>query len=123
MLKVVLYIFAVLGLLISPVYAQAAQRNCDVVAEQAMAMKGGTPAMDMSSCCDKDTAKSTKTTTKVKTCFDNCIAMCGITVACASHSLHTLPIRAFETVAFFAPDMSVSTSEPKLFAPPPRLNA
>jgi hypothetical protein len=113
MVKAVLYIFAVIGLLIAPLHAQAAQRDCeDMAASMAMtAMNGG--SMD---CCDHDkTSKSSD-----KACFNTCIAMCGLSVAFDVESLTSQPVLAIVQASFEDLTTSSVAEEPRLLIPPPK---
>lgn len=117
MVKFVLYIFAVIGLLVSPIAAQAAAGDCGAMSGQTMQMAGhGASDMD---CCDH--AKSEKTSDKA--CFNNCMAMCGVNVASASDGSVILPVLAVERVTFNDKAAPLFTKEPSLFVPPPKSNA
>ncbi len=126
MLKALLYIFAVLGLLISPVYAQAAQKDCAGMTDSMMTGKSShTSASDMKTsdgmaCCDHD---KTDMSSKDKACFNNCIAMCGISVGSASDGSILLPVLAVEQVSFNDKAAPLFTEEPGLVVPPPKSQA
>lgn len=118
MVKALLYIFTILGLLISPVHAQAAQEDCAGMSGQmVMAPMAKTMASDSMICCDhglKD--KSAKDTA----CFNNCIAMCGISVACGTEASDLLPVLAVAQVSFNDAAPAFFTQEPGLVVPPPK---
>ncbi|ESQ84190.1 hypothetical protein AEAC466_10620 [Asticcacaulis sp. AC466] len=110
MVKAVLYIFAVMGLLIAPLHAQAAQRDCEDMAAS-MAMNG-----DSMDCCDHD--KSSKSSDKA--CFNTCIAMCGLSVAFDVESLTSQPVLAIVQASFEDLTTSSVAEEPRLLIPPPK---
>jgi hypothetical protein len=117
MIKFTLYVFAVIGLLLSPMAAQAAASDCGTMSGQTMQMAGhGTSDMD---CCDH--AKSEKSSDKA--CFNNCMAMCGVNVAKASDGTIMLPVLAVEQVTFNDMTPALFTQEPALVVPPPKSNA
>lgn len=94
MARFVIYIFAVIGLLLSPMAAEAAASDCEAMSEQTMQMAGtGGNNMD---CCDD--AKSEKSSDKA--CINNCMAMCGVNVGGASDGSVMLPVLAVEQVSF-----------------------
>jgi len=123
MLRVVLSILAVIGLLLSPIHAQAAEADCAAMDARITTAAHVAAAMDMSSCCDKDLAKTAKTDAKDKACIGNCITMCGIAVVLDGGTLHATPVLPLEAAAFVAANTAAAASEPALFVPPPRLNA
>ena len=113
MVKAVLYIFAVMGLLITPLHAQAAQRDCeDMAASMAMTAMNG----DSMDCCDHD--KSSKSSDKA--CFNTCIAMCGLSVAFDVESLTSQPVLAIVQASFEDLTTSSVAEEPRLLIPPPK---
>lgn len=117
MVKFALYLFAVIGLLLSPLAAQAAARDCGSMSGQTMQMtEQGTSDMD---CCDH--AKSEKSSDKA--CFNNCMAMCGVNVGSASDGSVMLPVLAVEQVTFNDMTPALFTEEPSLVVPPPKSNA
>jgi hypothetical protein len=117
MVKVVLYIFAVIGLLLSPLAAQAAARDCGAMSGQTMQMTGHIDSnMD---CCDH--AKSEKSSDKA--CFNNCMVMCGVNVGSASDGSVILPVLAIEQVTFNDMTPALFAQEPSLVVPPPKSNA
>ncbi|CAM3170268.1 hypothetical protein [Asticcacaulis taihuensis] len=113
MLKAVLYIFAVMGLLVSPLHAQAAQRDCEgMTASMAMTAMSSN-SMD---CCDHE--KSSKSPDK--SCFNNCIAMCGLSVAFDVKPLASQPMLAIVQASFEDLTTSSVAEEPRLLIPPPK---
>lgn len=126
MVKALLYIFAVLGLLISPVYAQAAQKDCAGMAGSAMmeqSSHAATSDMKMSdgmACCDHD---KTAPPSKDEACLSNCIAMCGISVGTASDGSVLLPVLAVQQISFNDKAAPLFTEEPSLVVPPPKSRA
>ncbi|HWU61526.1 MAG TPA: hypothetical protein VN112_05815 [Ensifer sp.] len=126
MLKVALYIFAVLGLLISPVYAQAAQKDCAGMAGSMMvskvshAMASDMKMADGMACCDDD---KTTPSPEDKACFNNCIAMCGVSVGSATDGSVMLPVLAVEQISFNDKSTPLFTQEPSLVVPPPKSQA
>lgn len=123
MLKAVLSILAVIGLLLSPIHAQAAQADCMAMGGNMNAAAPAMASMDMSSCCDKDMAKTSSNNAKDKACFDNCIAMCGIASAIASDGSVLLPVLAVEQISFNDKAAPLFTEEPGLVVPPPKSQA
>lgn len=120
MLKSLLYIFAVLGLLISPVHAQAAQKHCADMAEtmpgtsvKAMHDDGGM------ACCDHTMKTSSK---QDKGCINHCVAMAGVTVALTDEAPFSRPILADKAVTFTDSQVMFDAQEPGLFYPPPIAN-
>lgn len=125
MLKAVLSFLAVVGLLLSPIHAQAAQADCMAMGAKAKAAVHAMTSMgemDMS-CCDKAMAKSSKTSPKDKACMDNCVTMCGLSSAVASDGSVVLPVLAVEQVSFNAKAAPLFTQEPGLVVPPPKSQA
>ncbi|MDI7776538.1 hypothetical protein [Asticcacaulis sp. EMRT-3] len=126
MVKALLYIFAVLGLLISPVYAQATQKGCAGVGSPMMASRSSHTAMpemkssDGMACCGHDKADSSS---HDKTCFNDCIAMCGISVGAASDETMILPVLSVEQVSFNDTLPALFAQEPSLVVPPPKSKA
>ncbi len=126
MVKALLYIFAVLGLLISPVIAQAAQKDCAGMDGSIMMGKPShTTASDMKmsdsmACCDHD---KTDTSSKDTACFNNCIAMCGVSVSSATDGSILLPVLAVEQASFNDKAAPLFTQEPSLVVPPPKSQA
>ena len=126
MVKALLYIFAVLGLLISPVYAQAAQRDCKgmdgstMMSKSSHVMASDMKMSDGMACCDHD---KTDALSKDKACFNNCIATCGISVGVASDGSILLPVLAVEQVSFNDNVPALFTEEPSLVVPPPKSEA
>jgi len=117
MFRFVLYIFAVIGLLLSPMAAQAAASDCGTMSGQTMEMAGhGGSNMD---CCDH--AKSEKSSDKA--CFNNCMAMCGVNVGSTSDGSVMLPVLAIEQVTFNDMTPALFTQEPSLVVPPPKSKA
>ena len=113
MLKAMLYIFAVMGLLIAPLHAQAAQRDCEgMVASMAMTAMS-TSSMD---CCDHDKSNKSSDTS----CFNNCIAMCGLSVAFDVEPLATQPVLTIVQASFADMTTSSVADEPHLVIPPPK---
>jgi len=84
MLKAVLSILAVIGLLLSPIHAQAAQSDCMAMDAKVKAAAHAMASMDMSPCCDKDMAKTSKNSSRDKACMDNCVTMCSLGSAVAA---------------------------------------
>jgi len=123
MLKAVLSILAVIGLLLSPIHAQAAQADCMAMGAKAKSAAHAMASMDMSSCCDKDMAKTSKNSSKEKACIDNCIAMCSIGTAMASDGSAKLPVLAIEQISFNDKAAPLFTQEPGLVVPPPKSQA
>lgn len=127
MLKAVLSIFAVIALLLSPIHAQASQANCAAMDAKAKVAAHAMASMDMSSCCDKAMAKTSKSgskdTSKDKACMDNCITMCSLTSAVAADGSVILPVLAVEQVSFNAKAAPLFTQEPGLVVPPPKSQA
>ena len=116
MIRFVLYIFAVIGLLLSPMAAQAAARDCGAMSGQTVQMTAHDAGnMD---CCDH--AKNEKSD---KACFNDCMAMCGVTVGSASDGSVMLPVLAVEQVTFKDMTPALFTQEPSLVVPPPKSNA
>lgn len=126
MIKALLYIFAVLGLLISPVYAQAAQKDCAGMSGSMMtgksshAMASGLQTSDDMACCDHGKADNSS---KDQACFNNCIAMCGVSVSSATDGSILLPVLAVEQVSFNDKAAPLFTQEPSLVVPPPKSQA
>lgn len=126
MVKALLYIFAVLGLLVSPVYAQAAQKDCAGMSGSMMMGKSShATASDMKvsdgmACCDHGKAD---TSSKDQACFNNCIAMCGVSVGTATDGSVLLPVLAIEQAAFNDKAAPLFTEEPGLVVPPPKAEA
>lgn len=120
MLKAVLYILALLGFLISPVSAQAAQNACMEMSQPIQMAEADSQAhSDMAMpCCDDE--KPTKS--EEQACFQNCIAMCGITATSDAHVPVSLPILHIEPVIFTRSAVNFDAHEPALFVPPPRVN-
>ncbi len=117
MVRFILYIFAVIGLLLSPVAAQAASSDCGTMSGQTVQMTGHDAGnMD---CCDH--AKSEKSSDKA--CFNNCMAMCGVNLGSASDGSIILPVLAVEQVTFNDLTPALFTQEPSLVVPPPKSNA
>jgi len=123
MLKAVLSILAVIGLLLSPIHAQAAQADCMAMDAKMTAAAHAMASTDMSSCCDKDMAKSSKDNSKNKACIDNCIAMCSIGTAVASDGSLIRPVLAVRQIAFNAKASPLFTQELGLVVPPPKSQA
>ncbi|ESQ88028.1 hypothetical protein ABAC460_17705 [Asticcacaulis sp. AC460] len=120
MLKAVLYIFALLGLLISPVSAQAAQNAClEMSQPMQMTMADSQAHSDMAMPCCED-EKPTKSSDQG--CFQNCIAMCGISATSDTHVPVSLPILHIELVVFTRSPVNFDADEPALFVPPPRFH-
>ncbi len=118
MLKTILYVFAVIGLLISPVHAQAAQKDCERMTGQIVMAPMAIPmASDRMACCDHGMKDKS---TKDAACFNNCIAMCGTNVACGTETLSLLPVLAVEQVSFNDAAPSLLTQQPGLVIPPPK---
>jgi hypothetical protein len=116
MFKAVLYIFAVMGLLISPLHAQAAQRDCEgMSASMAMTAMSGS-AMD---CCDHD--KPSKSADK--SCFNTCIAMCGISATVDARSFASQPVLSTVAATFVDLTSSPVAEAPRLVIPPPKAYA
>lgn len=126
MVKALLFIFAVLGLLASPVFAQAAQKDCAGMSGSMMMSKSShATASDMTmsdgmACCDHG---KTDTSSKDKSCFNSCIAMCGVSVGAASDGSVLLPVLAVEQASFNDKAALLFTQEPTLVVPPPKSNA
>lgn len=117
MVKFVLYILAVIGLLLSPMAAQAAASDCGTMSGQTMQMVGH-DASNMD-CCDQ--TKPEKSSDKA--CFNNCMAMCGVNLGSASDGSVMLPVPAIEQVTFNDKAPALFTQEPSLVVPPPKSNA
>ncbi|MBP2159018.1 MULTISPECIES: hypothetical protein [Asticcacaulis] len=122
MLKAVLSILAVIGLLLSPIHAQAANADCMAMSSKMQAVAPAMATMDMSSCCEKDTGK-TSDNHKDKACIENCIAMCSLGSVVASPNEVILPVLAVEQVTFNDKAAPLFTQEPGLFVPPPKSQA
>ena len=75
---------------------------------------------DGMACCDHD---KTHTSSKDKACFNNCIAMCGISVGTATDGAMLLPVLAVEQVSFNDKMPALFTEEPSLVVPPPKSQA
>lgn len=126
MVKALLYIFAVVGLLISPVYAQAAQKDCAsmsgsmMVGKSSNSIASNMKTSDDMACCDHG---KSDTSSKDAACFNNCIAMCGVSVSSATDVSILLPVLAIEQVSFNDKAAPLFTQEPSLVVPPPRSNA
>lgn len=126
MLKIILYIFAVLGLLVSPVYAQAAQEDCAGMAgsmkisKASHAMAADKKTADGMACCDHDQSNPSP---EDKACFNNCIAMCGVSVGAAADGSIMLPVLAVEQISFNDKAAPLFTQEPGLIVPPPKSQA
>ena len=80
-------------------------------------------SMDMSSCCDKAMAKTSKTGSRDKACMDHCIAMCSLGSVVASDSPVILPMLAVEQISFNDKAAPLFTQEPSLVIPPPKSQA
>ena len=126
-MKALLYIFAVLGLLISPVYAQAAQKDCAGMSGAMMmgnsshhAAASNVKMSDGMACCDHG---KTAPSSNDRACFSNCIAMCGISVGTASDGSVLLPVLAVVQVSFNDKMPALFTEEPTLVVPPPKSQA
>ncbi len=123
MLKAILSFLAVIGLLLSPIHAQAAQADCMAMIAKVTAKADSMASMDMSSCCDKDIAKPSKDSSKNKACIDNCIAMCSIANAVASDGSVVRPVLTVRQISFNAKAAPLFTQEPGLVVPPPKSQA
>lgn len=113
MLKTMLYIFAVMGLLISPLHAQTAQRDCEGMAASMAMTAMSSNSMD---CCDHD--KTNKSSDKA--CFNTCIAMCGLSVAFDAEPLTSQPVLAIVRASFEDLTTLSVAEEPRLLIPPPK---
>lgn len=127
MLKAVLSFFAIIGLFLSPIHAQAAQADCAGMDAKTKVAVHAIASMDMSSCCDKAMAKTSKAdskdTSKDKACMDSCITMCSLASAVATDGSVILPVLAVEQVSFNAKAAPLFTQEPGLVVPPPKSQA
>jgi len=123
MLKAILSILAVIGLLLSPIQAHAARADCMAMDAKVKTAAHAMMSMDMSSCCDKAMAKTSKNSSKDKACMDCCAAMCSLGSAVAADGSAVLPVLAVEQVSFNAKAAPLFTQEPGLVVPPPKSQA
>lgn len=120
MFKAFLYIFAILGLLVSPVNELAAQDACAKM-EKSMSMAmmdSHDHAAIAMPCCNEDISKSSDAA-----CFQNCIAMCGISAISDLDLKLDVPVLHVEPVLFALPSANSTANKPSLFGRPPRFNA
>ena len=120
MLKAILSFFAIVGLLISPVSAQAAQRDCASMMTEMMGAKAK-PMDTMSSvnktdCCDH---KAPVKSPKQNACMNSCMAMCGVNIAIATPQ-PPLSALAVTLVTFVPLKQSLLTQDPPLLSRPPK---